>query len=195
MATKIITPVAVEPVTLAELQAHLRLYVVAGVTPDDAMIQGQLSAAREYAEHYTGRALAPQTLELALDAFPVGAIDLPGVPVTSITSIKYIDVAGTEQTLVNTAYSLNDYGITARAERAFGTTWPSTQTVANALKVRYVAGYVAGTLPRTVRAALLLFVGHLYENRQEVSVATMIKTEQLPMGVKALLDTVDCMAL
>lgn len=193
MAIKIITPVATEPVTLAELQAHLRLYVVAGVSTDDAMIQAQLSAAREYAEHYTGRALAPQTLELALDAFPAGAIDLPGVPVTSITSIKYIDVAGAEQTLAVGTYSLNDYGITAKAERAFGTVWPGTQASANAVKVRYVAGYAVA--PKAVKAALLLFVGHLFENRQEVNVNAAIKTEQIPMGVHALLNTVDCMAL
>lgn len=190
MAIKVVTPVAVEPITLAELRAHLRLDTVGGVHPDDTMIQAQLIAAREFAEHYTGRMLAPVTLELALDAFPAGAIELTGSPVASITSIKYIDLAGTEQTLDPAAFSLNDYGIAAKVEMAYTTPWPATRDIANAVKVRYVAGYVAA--PGIAKAAMLLLVGHLYENRQE---ATSLKVEQIPLGVKSLLNAIDAMAI
>jgi len=185
MATKVITAVANEPVSLVEAKAHLRIVV----TDDDTLITAQISAAREFAEHYTGRSLAPQTLELALDAFPSDAIELIGLPVTSITSIKYIDMNGVEQTLATTFYSLNDYGLTASVELAANKEWPETQSVANAVKVRYAAGYAEA--PKTVKAAMLLLIGHLYENRQE---GTAFKVEQLPMGVKALLNTFDTMA-
>ena len=191
MGIKVITPVATEPVTLAEAKLHLRLIVDPADTtphPDDAMIQAQISAAREFAEHYTGRALAPQTLELALDEFPADSIELPRVPVTAITSIKYIDVDGAEQTLDAELYSLDDYGITAWVDPAYDTAWPETRAIKNAVKVRYTAGYE--TAPSTVKDAMLLTVAHLYENRQE---ATSYKVEQIPMGTKSLLNTIDTM--
>lgn len=193
MAIKVITAVATEPVTLQEARLHLRVISdPADVTahPDDTLIEANISAAREYCEHYTGRALAPQTLELALDAFPADGIELNRSPVTSITSIKYMDADGVEQTLSTADYSLNDYGVTASVELAADTEWPETQDVSNAVKVRYVAGYTE--VPKTVKAAMLLLIGHLYENRQE---GTAFKVEQLPLGVKSLLNTVDTMAI
>lgn len=57
-------------------------------------------AATEAAEQMTGRAIMPQTWELTLDAFP-DALELTRVPVASVTSLKYFDATGTEQTLSN----------------------------------------------------------------------------------------------
>jgi uncharacterized phiE125 gp8 family phage protein len=189
MPVKIITAVATEPITLADAKVHLRVEV--GFTDDDALITALITAAREFAEHYTGRALAPQTLELALDAFPLDNIELIGSPVTSITTVKYIDVVGVEQTLSSALYTLNDYGVSAGIEQAYNSPWPDTQAVANAVKVRYVAGYTA--IPKTVRAAMLLMIGDFYENRQETITGTIV--QEVKTGVKALLNTVDTMAI
>jgi len=52
---KVTTAVATEPVTLTEAKSHLR---VIGTT-DDTFITALISSARDFAEHYTGRALAP----------------------------------------------------------------------------------------------------------------------------------------
>lgn len=180
MAYKVITA-ASAVLTAVETRAHLRL----DLTTDDDLIAAQLVAAVEFAQHYTGVAIGSQTLELALDEFPEGAIELPMAPATSITSVKYIDTTGTEITLGSSAYTLDDYGIKHWVLPAYDTEWPSTLDTANAVKVRYVAG--AATLPKAIRAALLLHLGHMYENRQE---ATRMKVEQVPMGVCALLDTV-----
>ena len=51
--------------------------------------------------------------------------------------------------------------------------------------VRYRAGYADGAVPAPIRHAILLMVGHLYENRMAVTVATGMTA--LPMGVDALL--------
>lgn len=177
MGVKVITP-ADPAITTAELRAHC--YALAA---DDAQLEGFLSAAQGYAQHYTGRSIGSQTLELALDEFPDGAIELPLGPVTAISSIKYIDEAGVEQTLDPSAYTLDDYGIQCWALPAVDTEWPATLATANALKVRYVAG----VLPGAVRSALLLVVGHLYANRENTVSTAM---QELPMGVKSLLDTV-----
>jgi uncharacterized phiE125 gp8 family phage protein len=180
MGFKVITPpAAVLP--LPELRLHLR--IDDDTTTEDAMLTALLDSARGYAQHYTGRAIGVQTIELALDAFPLGAIQLPLSPVTALTTIKYLDTSNVEQTLSNTLYTLDDYGCSHWVLPAANAVWPITAPVANALKVRYTAG----NLPATVRAALLLLVGHLYENRENTVPKEM---REVPVGVHALLDTV-----
>ena len=180
MSVKLITPPA-ELVTLAEARMQCR----ADNTVEDSLITNLISAARKYAEHYTQKAIGLQTLELALDEFPSGAIELPMSPATSITSIKYINTAGVETTMQAAAYVLDDYPPISWALCAYGTTWPATQAVANAVKVRYVAGLA--TVSAATRAAMLLQIAHLFENREAVNVGSVVTN--LPMGVKALLDT------
>lgn len=51
--------------------------------------------------------------------------------------------------------------------------------------VRYRAGYAADAVPAPIRHAILLMVGHLYENRMAVTAATHIGA--MPLGVDALL--------
>ncbi len=155
MQFKVVTPVSVEPVLLAE--ARLQCKIDSDDTTHDALINSLITAAREFAEHYTGRALAPQTLEAALDGFPdADYIDLPMPPVTSVTSIKYTDTAGAEQTLSSGAYARSTYGLGSRVNLAANGTWPSTQDVADAVRVLFVTGYT--TAPKAVKAAILLHV-------------------------------------
>lgn len=172
MGIKVITP-ASAVLTLAQLRLQVRL--VGDPHPEDSLLQDCLSAAVQYAEHYTGRSIGTQTLELALDAFPAGPIALKQGPCTSIESITYLDAAGTVQTLSASAYTLDDYGMQHWAIAADA--WPATGSFANAVKVRYVAGF----LPPAVQSALLLTVGDLFENREQT---------ELSAGVCALLDTV-----
>lgn len=51
--------------------------------------------------------------------------------------------------------------------------------------VRYRAGYADGQVPAPIRHAILLLVGHLYENRMAVTAATAMGA--MPLGVDALL--------
>ena len=154
MGIKVITP-ASAVLTLAQLRLHVR--VIGDPHPDDSLLLENLAAAVQYSEHYTGRSIGVQTLELALDAFPAGPIELKQGPVVSIASIKYVDSAGVEQTLASSAYALDDYGLEQWAIPVDG--WRATGSVANAVKVRYVAG----NLPPAVQSALLLNVTLLYE--------------------------------
>lgn len=179
MGYQVITP-PTEPVTLADARLHLRVTD----TSEDTLIASLTTAAREYCEHYLQRSIGSQTLELALDEFPEGAIELEHGPCISITSIKYIDTAGVEQTLAGAAYTLDDYSHKSWAVRAYGTEWPDTLEAANVVKARYVAG-LAGT--GTERAAMLLMLAQLYENREATVIG--VSSQELPLGVKALLDT------
>lgn len=179
MGIKVITPAA-QVISTANLRLNSR--ADPAETTEDGLFVGWLAAAVSMAEHYTGRSIGEQTLERALDAFPDGPIELPQGPVTSITSISYVDPAGTTQVLSNTLYVLDDYGLKAWALAKTGTEWPATEASANSVKVRYVAG----DLNPAVITALNLLVANYFENREA---NTPIEQIPVPFGVTSLLNT------
>ncbi|HSH72348.1 MAG TPA: head-tail connector protein [Methylophilaceae bacterium] len=159
----VITPPASEPVTLAEAKLHCK----ADSGDDDSLISIYITAARAAAEHRIGRALVTQTLELVLDSFPGNEIELPHVPVASITSVKYLDSDGIEQTIAGSDYYLDNAGLKNWVIPGHGTSWPSSFDAANAVRVRYVAGYGDETkVPGGIKSWILLTVGTLYKNRE-----------------------------
>ena len=187
MKFKVITAVATEPVSLAE--ARLQCKVDPDDTSNDVLLTSLCTAAREYAEHYTGRALAPVTLEAALDEFPCGdSFDLPMSPITSVTSIKYTDSAGTEQTMDTGDYALSPYGDSRTVSLAYGSTWPGTQGIPDAVRARFVAGYgLEGgpALPMAIKAAMLLHV----ELESPLNPHTPAERQALERARDALLET------
>jgi uncharacterized phiE125 gp8 family phage protein len=180
MSLKLITAPTAEPLTPAEAKTHLR---VTG-SDDDAYITALIVAARQAAEHITGRALMPQTWELALDEFE-DQIMLPKPPLTSITSVKYVDADGVLQTMDPAGYQLDDHAVPARLVPAYGTSWPSTRTQPNAVLVRFACGYAnAAAVPQEIKSWMLLRIGMLYENREAMIVGVSIA--ELPHGERLL---------
>lgn len=160
---KLITPPAVEPVTLAEAKLHARI----DHTADDALITALIVAAREQAEHITGRGLINQTWEKVLPAF-ADAVDLDLAPVASITSVKYLDSAGAEQTLANTVYDLIEENLPPRLVLKTGQSWPAAFTADDAVRIRFVAGYGASgaDVPQSIRAWMMVRIASLYAQRE-----------------------------
>lgn len=186
MALKIITGPTVEPVSLQQAKLHLRVIgdpSDVSANPEDTYISALIVAARQRAEHLTGRALMPQTLELALDSFS-RVIRLPRPPLASVSSVKYLDVAGNLQTLDPSAYIVDDHSEPACLLASDA--WPVTKAASNAVLVRYVAGYAtAQAVPDTIKSWMLLCIGMLYANRE--SVVPGVSVAALP-GVDRLLD-------
>jgi uncharacterized phiE125 gp8 family phage protein len=165
MSLKLITAPATNPVDSATVKAHLR---VIG-TSEDALIDLYTTAATgalDGVNGLLGRCLVTQTWEYVLDSFPSPEIKIPLPPLQSITSIKYIDTAGAEQTLDSARYAVDtasDPGWVVVDEDG----WPDTSDTANAVTIRFVAGYgAAASVPAPLRSAILLHVGDLFENRQ-----------------------------
>lgn len=195
MGLKIITEPSVEPISLEEARTHLGLvaYTTDG-HPHDAMVEGMISGARTWAEEWSGLSLAVKTYELALDSFPEeNEIELEMAPVFDIESVTYVDENLDVQTIDASDYVLDSYQRPAWVLPAIEFDWPATAAVINAVKIRYRAGFVpvmdtdepdALLLPGAIKAAMLLLLGDLYENRGQVIAGA---TSELPIGVQSLL--------
>jgi uncharacterized phiE125 gp8 family phage protein len=178
MAVRLITPPAVEPVTLEEAKLHLKV----DHSEDDLLIGSYIEGARIFAEKFTARAFITQTWELVLDEFPADEIKIPLPPLQSVESVKYDDADGFEQTLATSGYSVdtaNQPGWVVPVT----TGWPSsTFEGINSVRIRFVAGYDPGTgspvdlaenVPTSLKNAILLHAGMLYANRESIVVGTI----------------------
>lgn len=182
---RVIVAPTVEPVTLAQANFHLRLTTDAtdeSGQPDDSLVAGLIKAARQSTEQYLQRTLVPSTLELRAGCFDV---ELPMAPVAEVTSVKYIDQAGDEQTLPSGAFEFAGTPDLPRIRVAYGGSWPAIRPQDDSVRVRYVAGYALGEVPGPIVQAMLLLIGHLYENREENVAGTIVS--ELKLGIPHLL--------
>lgn len=202
MANRLISPPAVEPLTLAQAKEHLR--VVA--SDEDNLITAIIKAARLNVEAWTGRALIDQTWELVLDSFPAAsqnnfpfvvptvggnAIEIPKPPLIAVTQFAYDDTAGDEQILDPTAYFVDNASEPGWVVPAGSTSWPSTINAINSVRIRFRAGYQTAdspadtAVPEDIKAAMKLLIGNMYEHRETQVVGTI--ANRLPWGVEQLL--------
>lgn len=183
MGLTIITPPTAEPISTGEAKHYLKV----DGSEDDALIDGLVVAARQYVENKIKRQLITATWKLQGDGFPSsGLIKLPLPPVSDVTSVEYVGMDGSVQELSSAAYTVDTASEPARIVLNPNYSWPSHKQVANAVSVTFISGY-GGALdvPKVIRQAMLLFLGHLYENRSGVVVGTI--ASKLPMAVDALL--------
>jgi len=136
-----------EAVHIAEMKEHLKQD--ADITADDMLIAAQTAAAADVTETQTGsncsrnRVMLATSFDLILDKFPAwNVMFLPRVPLVSVTSITYVDTAGTTQTLATTVYSVNAYE--GRIYLAYGQVWPACRSsIEDKVIVRFIAGMAA----------------------------------------------------
>ncbi len=93
-------------------------------------------------------------------------IILPYPPLQTVDSIKYYDASGVLQTLDPAQYYVDSVTEPARVTPAYGTTWPSTLNRANAVEVRFTAGYdsTGALLPNGIRSWMLMHIADRFEN-------------------------------
>lgn len=195
-APVLVTAPSAEPVTLAEAKAHLRV----DDTNSDSKITSLIKAARLTAENFMQRALCLRTYRLTLDRFPqyLCPLDLPMSPVLSIDSVKYYDTSGTLVTWSSAEYILEADSEPARLVHDPSFTWPTDyqQNRIGLVQVQYQAGYAASTdsptdyaanVPDDIKAAIMLILGDLYENRESTLTGTRAAAVPLPYGAESLL--------
>ena len=200
MPLQLLIPPAQEPVSLAEAKLHLRV----DFSDDDALITALITAARQAAETLTGRQLITARWKLVLDAFPgpslMGvpagrpftlpghAILIPKVPVQSIVSINYLDMSSQQQTMPAANYAVDSVCEPARITPVFGQIWPITLPQIGSVSVTFDAGYgAAADVPEGIKRWILIRVGSLYQNREEVAALSRGSITPLPF-IDGLLD-------
>lgn len=168
-----------EPIAVLEAKAFLKV----DGTEEDTMISSMITTVREWVELRTGRSLITQTRVLNLDYFPCGdTIELPNGKTQSITTVKYYNTDDSQTTLSSSDYWTDLSSKSARIK--IKNYWPATMRRLNAVEITYVCGYgVADDIPRPLRSAMLLLLGHLYEHRED---NTAVRLDEIPFGVDAL---------
>jgi uncharacterized phiE125 gp8 family phage protein len=187
------TPPAVEPVTLAEAKAHLRV----DTADDDAYITGLITAAREWVEQYLDRTLVHTQWVMRLDQFPASGmepIELPRPPIVASGTATAVSITLTSELGTTSTYSTAEYRVDRQSTPGairplYGFTYPPHRIDDNSISVTWWAGYGASgtSVPATIRHAILLLLGFWYEHRSSVLVGSISK--ELEFSVKSLLDS------
>lgn len=173
----LVTPPATEPITLAEAKLHLRV----DHSEEDTVINGLIAAARIYVEQRCWISLVAQTWKVYLCDWPDSSVMLPRGPVTGITTVKYQTSNGVWVTLASTEYTLQ--GDIVRL--AYNAQWPSTELFGHMpVEIIYTAGAGAD---QAIKQAMLLLIGHWYENRESAVVTPGATAVKVPFAVDSLL--------
>ena len=176
-----------EPVTLVEAKAYLRV----DNTDEDTLIGTLITSAKQWVESYLDRALILRQLVLRLDTFPV-EIELPQPPLstfgtTTAVSVTYTLETGTTATLSSSEYRIDRTSTPGVLRQNYSGSWPGHLNDYNSIAVTYWAGYGSdeGDIPPAIKNAILLMVGHLFENR--TAVVTNTNTKPIEFALESLL--------
>lgn len=172
---------ASEPVTLEQVKAHLRV----DSNDENTLIAALVSAAVSHLDGWSGilgRCLVSQTWRQDFCSF--ANLKLPFPNVQSVV-IAYTDQNGVPQTVAGTNYHIVNEHCGSRIMLAEGGAFPAAANQPDAVRVTFVAGYgAADAVPAGLKVAILLHIGHLYANREAVSVG--LSAAGLPFGYDAL---------
>ncbi len=172
---------AVEPVTLAEAKAYLRVEH----NDDDALIAALVAGSRIHVEAQTRRALITQSWRLSFDSWPPdGRIVIVPAPLKSLIAARVYDVDGNTQALNTQAFALDSAG-SALLFAPWALTQPGRIAAGIELDVSVGYGAAATDVPEALRQAIRALTAHWYENRGLA--ANGRESAVLPATVNALI--------
>ncbi|HST93408.1 MAG TPA: head-tail connector protein [Microvirga sp.] len=170
---------AVEPITLAEMKAYLR------VDDDDAaqddLISGLIKAARLMIEAASRRILIEQSWRVVLDRWPCNrVILLPLAPLIAVDAIRITDAAGTASDLPESAFEADALSDPPRIV-ASGAPDPGRPRHGISIELRAGYGTTAEAVPATLKLAIRILVAHWFENRGDVVGEQILPPEALAL--------------
>lgn len=183
---------SVAPVTTPVSSTEAKLHCRVDHATEDTIFTRLIEVARRQCEQISGWAFVTRTYTAQLDAWPRGGcIKLPSPPLQSVTSIAYVDDVGGSHTIPTSDYIVDTHSTPGRIVLKDGATWPSeTLQVGGAITITFVAGFGnAAAVPDQYKQAMLLLIGHLYENRESIVVQQGVSLVQVPQAVDWLLST------
>lgn len=173
-------PPLAEPVTLADLKAHMRI----DLDDEDALLESLIRVARAHLEAVTGTALMRRGLRLILDDWPEGpVIELLRTPVQSIDAIRVYDIDGTPHEVAADGWLLD---ATARPARLAVRERLRPGQPINGVEIEFTAGFAsANEIPPELVRAILLHAAYMYEFRGAVSAD--MQPAAIPAGYERLI--------
>lgn len=161
---------AVEPISLADAKTYLNVTT----TLHNALITNLILAARVMYEQYTDTAVISQEITQVWDYTPCEPVFELGVSpliTTTLPVLSYTDTNGSYQTYDATKYTLDSISTLPRLVKKTTANWPSAGDFPNRWKCVYLAGYAdAASVPEDIISSILLMVGFLYENREDMPI-------------------------
>jgi len=174
---------SVEPVTTTDQKNWMRI----DTSDEDTLIGSLAAAARAYVEMATSRQCITASWVLKLKNFPAGDIVLPIFPLQSITSIKYYDSNGAEQTWSSALYDVDTAMEPGRVRPVSGADYPSDVRVyTDDIESTFVSGDgdAASDVPDGVLSAIKILAANWFENREA---NTPIGLTPVPMSLESLI--------
>jgi len=189
MALKLKTAASTKPISLALAKQQCKVEH----SEEDALITLYIDAVTDLLRGPDGqarRALINEQWELTYDAFPCEGIEIPLGPLVSVDKVEYIDAI--TDTYVEWP-ALGNYVVDLASWKGWVapvSAWPTAKNAMNAVRITFTAGYgtTETTVPARLRQAMLMAIGHWYQNRETVSVGNI--TSNLPLGFDDLVRSV-----
>ena len=179
------TPPVVEPVSVSDAKAHLRV----DGDEDNFYIASLISAAREWVDAYLDRTLVTTQWTLKVDRFPIGDIELPRPPMLPLSvSLTFTSESGAVSVLASNLYRVDSDSTPGVVRPLREADWPAYMDDANAITITFWAGYGEDgrSVPPAIRHAILMLVGQWYERRMA---ADSMGGREVPFGVSSLLSS------
>jgi uncharacterized phiE125 gp8 family phage protein len=176
-----VAPPAAEPLTLAEVKAHLRLD---GAVEDD-LLTALIVAARAHCEALTGLSLITRSLRLYLDGWPeTGVIQIASGPVQTVENVTVYDASGAASSVSLSGHVLDAASVPARLVLA---ETPAPGRALNGIEIDFAAGFgeTGADVPDALRRAMLMHVALMYELRG--AVAADMQPAAVPVGYDRLI--------
>lgn len=169
MSSILLTAPAIEPVSLAEAKAHLRVEH----SDDDGVIAALVAGSRVHVEAQTRRALITQSWRISADNWPeVGRLPIVPAPLQELTAARVYDFNDTAHEVDVQTFVLDR----AASVLAFAP-WavPAPGRLAAGIELDVVVGYgdAASDVPEPLRQAIRLLIAHWYDNRGLAAVGTV----------------------
>jgi uncharacterized phiE125 gp8 family phage protein len=177
----LITPPGAEPLSLAELKAHLRI----DGGEEDVVLVSLIRVARDHLERTTGLALISQGWRLYLDCWPeTGVVDIARGPVISVDTVRAFDELGEESEISLAGHVLD--GV-RRPARLWLRERPAARQAINGVEVDFTAGFgeAGEDVPDMLKRAMLIHAAHMYEFRGAVPLE--MQPAGMPEGYDRLL--------
>lgn len=163
----LVTPASSGPITLAQVKSIVHI----DHADEDDSIELMIDAAIALVDGYGGilrTALIEQTWQQDFPYFPYCEFRLALGQLLSVTSITYYDTSNVQQTLATSVYAAFSDATGPFFRLKDGQSWPSTFYRDDAVRVTWKAGFgtTADFVPADIRHAMLMLIGHWFENRE-----------------------------